>query len=76
MRSGSRSRRTIVRITPRLFRKVEKALPIRPGALIFRGLPCLELIFNSPLDEEEKEKLKRALREELADEFDIEIRDE
>ena len=76
MPSGSRSRRTVVRITPSLFRGMLELAPRRPSAVIYRGLPRMELVFNQPLTDEEKQKLLKDLREKFGDEFEVEVIDE
>jgi len=66
----------VVRIRPRLFKGLEEIAPRAPNAVIKRSLPCLEMIFNSPLSEEEKEKFEEELRKRYGDDFEVEIRDE
>ena len=76
MPSGSKSLRTIVRIRPRLFKGLEELAPRQPSLLIYRSTPCLEMVFNAPLTEEEKDKLKAEIRDRYGDEFEVEVLDE
>jgi len=47
-----------------------------PNVIIHRSVPCLEMVFNLPLTEEEKEKFREELRKRYGDGFEVEIRDE
>jgi len=66
----------VVRITPSFFKGVLDLAPRRPSAVIYRGLPSMELVFNQPLTDEEKREFLKALKEKFGDEFDVEVVDE
>ena len=68
-------KRTHLRARLDLAEQVLASLPRRPAAIIRRGPPVLELIYEEQLAEEEKEEPKNRLKELLGSGYEVEVED-